>query len=68
MHIFNLLSPSVNLDINVENVDEILNFVNTWGLLGLLRVNKYSEAAVLPGKILAVALEREQFSRCNFIK
>jgi hypothetical protein len=63
MHIFNLLSPSVNLDINVENVDEILNFVNTWGLLGLLRVNKYSEAAVLPGKILSVGLEREQFSR-----
>jgi hypothetical protein len=56
------------LYINVENVDEILNFVNTWGLLGLLRVNKYSEAAVLPGKILSVALEREQFSRCNFIK
>jgi hypothetical protein len=53
------------LYINVENVDEILNFVNTWGLL---RVNKYSEAAVLPGKILSVALEREQFSRCNFIK
>jgi hypothetical protein len=56
-------SPHVHLaNIDVNNQDEILHFVNTWGLLGLWRVQKYSEAFTLPGKILNVGLDGERYS------
>lgn len=48
--------------LNIENNDEILHFVNTWGLLGLWATHKYSEATILPEKILYVGLRRDAYS------